>query len=148
MTAEEYDHYLPHLIEGYAMELSKYLDMSQDAARERATEQTAGFLTQGVETPNNLLFTVRNEPTMESTGYLWVFVDEPQHKAFIYDIEIAEAFRGKGLGRAVLLALEDLLRPLGIEKVELHVFGNNRVAIHLYESLGYQPFSINMRKRL
>ena len=148
MLAEEYSQYLPRLMEGYAQDLSRNLDLPIDAARERSKKQTSDLLNQGVDTPGHLIYTVCLENSLESVGVLWVFVDDAKKEAFIYDIEIKEAFRGKGLGRAALLAIEDPLRVRGIEKLGLHVFGDNPIAIHLYESLGYKVFSMNMRKRL
>jgi ribosomal protein S18 acetylase RimI-like enzyme len=67
---------------------------------------------------------------------------------FIYDIEVDEAFRGRGYGRAALLALEPLARELGYDTVGLHVFGDNEVARNLYRTSGYVETDVMMNKRL
>jgi hypothetical protein len=59
--------------------------------------------------------------------------------AFLYDIELAPATRGRGLGRATMLAAEDAARELGADRIRLNVFGHNTAARRLYESLGYRP---------
>ena len=45
-----------------------------------------------------------------------------------------------------MLTLETTVKPLGANHIDLNVFGDNTVAVHLYESLGYQPTAILMRK--
>lgn len=45
--------------------------------------------------------------------------------------------RGKGVARAVLLALEDEARRIGLENLLLDVRGNNHGAMAIYESLGW-----------
>ncbi len=148
MTPEEYQAFLPHLIEGYAQEISQNFDTPIEEARERSRKQTGELLPQGVDTPDHRLYTVRREGFPESAGVLWVFVDPPKKTAFIYDIEIAEALRGQGIGRAVLGLLDDMLRPEGFTKIGLHVFGNNPAARHLYETAGYVVVSQNMQKNI
>ena len=55
---------------------------------------------------------------------------------WLYEIELDERFRGRGLGREAMLAFEERARELGAEKVTLNVFGGNDVARSLYRSLG------------
>jgi ribosomal protein S18 acetylase RimI-like enzyme len=148
MTEDEFSHYILHLTEGYAQDMSQNMDMPLEAARERSKKQISELLTEGVNTPDHLIYTVCLDGSLEDVGVLWVYTDKAKKEGFIYDIEIKEAYRGKGFGRAALLALEDQLIPLGIEKLGLHVFGDNHAAIHLYESVGYTATNIQMRKRL
>ena len=67
---------------------------------------------------------------------------------FIYDVEIDEAHRGKGYGRAAMELAEEQARALGIGRIELNVFGGNEVARKLYLSLGYVETSVQMGKDL
>ena len=49
------------------------------------------------------------------------------------------SFRGKGLGKKLFYLLtKHCFRSLGMNRVYLKVFASNAVAIHIYESLGYQ----------
>lgn len=61
------------------------------------------------------------------------FVDEQTPEV---GIGIIEAERGKGLGRRMMLQLEDLYREFGSNRLSLSVNFTNP-ARHLYESLGY-----------
>lgn len=68
--------------------------------------------------------------------------------AFVYDIEMDETQRGKGYGRATMLAGEVAAKELGATTMGLNVFGFNKPAINLYTSLGYEVSSQNMMKTL
>jgi len=48
------------------------------------------------------------------------------------------AYRGKGLGKKVLLAGLSYLKSQGIETVSLSVDSENRVAYELYRSMGFE----------
>lgn len=147
MNAEEFSTYLPHLVDSYAGDLSRNLGVSIEAARERSAKQTSELLPQGAGTPDHLLYLVRDEAGQHA-GYLWLFVDKPNGSAFVYDIELFAEFRGRGLGKAAMLAAEEVVRGLGIYRLGLHVFGDNPVAIHLYQSLGYEVIGMNMQKKI
>jgi ribosomal protein S18 acetylase RimI-like enzyme len=67
---------------------------------------------------------------------------------FIWDIEVVEAARGHGYGRAALAALEPIARDLGYDAIGLHVFGDNEIARGLYRSSGYVETDVSMRKAL
>ncbi|MEZ5099251.1 MAG: GNAT family protein [Thermoleophilia bacterium] len=53
--------------------------------------------------------------------------------------------RGRGVGTAMLRAAEEWAREQGVEKLELHVFPHNVVAIGLYERLGYVREGVRSR---
>jgi predicted GNAT family N-acyltransferase len=52
-------------------------------------------------------------------------------------IAVVESDRGTGLGVAVVRALEDCARNLGLERIELHAQTH---ALAFYQRLGYQPY--------
>jgi L-phenylalanine/L-methionine N-acetyltransferase len=54
-----------------------------------------------------------------------------------FGITVARAFRGVGVGRAVLETLEVWAREVGVEKIMLRVFDTNVRARALYEKMGY-----------
>lgn len=150
MKQEEYHEYLPELTSNYAQDLADNLDLPIEQALERATTQISALLPQGLETPDHTLFTICDETaeSFQRVGILWVFVEQQRRRAFIYDIRVDPDSRGKGYGRQAITWLEQWLRGQGIQKLELNVFGGNPIARHLYESMGFEPFSINMRKML
>lgn len=67
---------------------------------------------------------------------------------YMFDLEIREEARGRGIGQAAMVFAEQRARALNCRSVALHVFGGNTVAIDLYGSLGYQVIDLNMKKNL
>jgi len=61
-------------------------------------------------------------------------------------VAIEEEFRGRGLGRATMLAAESYVATNGGRRLALNVFGYNTVARALYDSLDYEVVAIAMRK--
>ena len=57
-------------------------------------------------------------------------------------------FRRRGYGEQAMAAIEDKVRELGLDTIDLHVFGFNTAARALYEKMGYSVTDVNMRKRL
>jgi GNAT superfamily N-acetyltransferase len=51
---------------------------------------------------------------------------------------VLKAFRDRGIGRCLMVALEDEARRLGKRRVDLTVWGVNDRAYHLYTSMGYR----------
>ncbi|PPF38971.1 hypothetical protein C5B93_06100 [Rathayibacter sp. AY1A2] len=67
---------------------------------------------------------------------------------YVWDVQIDAAERGSGLGRAAMLLAESHVRSRGGSALALNVFGFNTAARALYESLGYETTSLQMRKPL
>jgi ribosomal protein S18 acetylase RimI-like enzyme len=86
----------------------------------------------------------------ETVGALWLADQSSQSQGswFIYDIVINEAFRGRGLGRKTMTAGEEFVKAHGGTRLALNVFGPNRVARNLYESMDYQTMAVSMFKDL
>lgn len=51
-------------------------------------------------------------------------------------------FRGEGIGEALMNAVEDEAKEIGVKVIELQVFGENDPAINLYTKLGYKKFGV------
>ncbi len=120
-----------------------------EEAVERATEKTHQLLPNGLQTKNHYFFSAHDDE-LGSVGIVWyAIMDEGEGKsAFIYDIEIQEQYRSRGFGTQTLHALEEAVRPLGVRRIKLHVFGHNEGAFRLYRRLGFVPTNISMVKVL
>ncbi len=58
------------------------------------------------------------------------------------------AYRGRGLGRALLERTLERVRSTGLRRVELEVYAGNAAAIALYESCGFRHEGRRRRARL
>ena len=82
-------------------------------------------------------------------GLLWLGPDPRAPDAtWVYEVEIEDEYRGKGLGRATMIAAEGVARALGHTRIGLNVFAGNLPAATLYTTLGYETASMQMRKSL
>jgi len=82
-------------------------------------------------------------------GSLWLGPHpEDATTGYVYDIEIHEDSRGRGLGRAAMLAAEQFFLERGARSLALWVAGGNDVALSLYLSLDYEVVGTSMSKRL
>lgn len=57
----------------------------------------------------------------------------------IHDIAVHSSARGRGIGRALLAAVEAEARVMGCCKLTLEVRADNHNARHLYETFGFDP---------
>lgn len=146
MTEVDYDTFAAVSLEGYIAERAQADETSLEQERETASAQVASILAQGFRTPGHHFWRVVADDV--AVGSLWVFVDDAQRRAFIYDIVIDEAKRGKGYGEATMRALEQEMRPLGITHIGLNVFGHNAIARALYDKMGYRVSATYMLKRI
>ncbi|WP_120497516.1 GNAT family N-acetyltransferase [Kiloniella sp. EL199] len=148
MTEAEYPAWRDNGIKAYADDKAKS-GYSPENALKLAEESYEISLPEGLNTPDNYIFTILNV-SEQPVGALWFAVKEHYGKktAFIYDIEINLAERGKGLGKATMLSLEAEVKKLAINKIGLHIFAFNKTAHALYASLGYQATDITMEKSI
>jgi mycothiol synthase len=58
---------------------------------------------------------------------------------FVAELAVATPYRGRGLGRALLLASMEAFHARGLARAELGVHARNRTGVALYESVGMRP---------
>lgn len=107
---------------------------SPELALRTARASFAELFPGGRPAPGQHAFTLRHEG--RRAGILWVGRRWPA-QAWVYDVEIDPAFRGRGLGAAAMVHGARWARGEGIARLGLNVFGPNRHARGLYERLGY-----------
>lgn len=121
--------------------------IGQVAAERTAAQQQAAAFPDGRPASGHTLFDVIAGG--EVIGYLWIGPrdsDDVDHW-WVWDIEIDAAWRGRGIGRAVMILAEAEARSHGCVEIGLSVVADNP-ARRLYESLGYREASVRMRKPL
>jgi len=149
MTPEEYQTYREPAIAEYAQDHVEDGQWSADEALQRAREEFQSLLSDGVNTPNNYLFTLVNDDH-QNVGMIWFAMREGAGAplAWIYDVRVDEAFRRRGYAQEAFAQLEPKVKALGGNKISLHVFGNNHGARDLYAKLGYIETNVLMSKPL
>ena len=138
MTAAEYAAWLPSIVDSYAHGLARAGQASADAARDAAERQIANLLPDGLDTEDMLLFTADGD-SGRPVGWIWLRLPSTVHgrdAAWVCQVVVHAAERGKGYGRAIMRAAEEELTSRGVARVGLNVFTHNTVALGLYESLG------------
>jgi ribosomal protein S18 acetylase RimI-like enzyme len=146
MTSAEYDAWVPATIAAYAAHHVAAGSMPADSSLELATKEFEELLPDGLQTAEHHLLVAESEG--ERVGILWLRVPSSGEAAFVFDVEVDPQLRGRGHGRAIMLAAEPFARSLGAGALRLHDYGSNTVARSLYESLGYETTNVHMAKSL
>ena len=147
MSESEYQRLRETIFEDYARETANVSSLSIEEGRKAAARQFEQLLPDGIASKGHHFWRIVND-NGNAVGDLWMLVESEKARAFIYFVGIDEEYRGQGYSRAAMLALETTVKPLGAQHIDLNVFGDNTVAVRLYESLGYKPTAMNMRKEL
>jgi GNAT superfamily N-acetyltransferase len=148
MTREQYAAYRAVAEEDYARNIAASGSMPDAEARQKAVDDFGRLLPDGLATPDHHFFTGYDGD--QEVGMLWLHIEEKSDglHAFGYDFSVREDLRRSGYGRAMMVAAEELCRERGVLSVGLHVFGFNAGARSLYEQMGFEVTSVQMRKRL
>ncbi len=148
MSEGEFEQWWDATMESYAQDLAQATGRPLEAARKRASVQGAEMLPHGLRSANTWLMIICDDSDA-LVGTLWVGRHpERDDCAYVYDIEVDESRRGEGLGRAAMLAAEELVRDAGFREIGLNVFGFNEAAQRLYASLDYRIVATQLTKRL
>jgi ribosomal protein S18 acetylase RimI-like enzyme len=149
LTEAELPAWREHSRAGFADQQVASGAMPRPDAERYAAEQLERLLPHGLATPGQHLWKVLAAD--EPVGHLWVEVRDDADRVrqgYVYDVELVPQARGRGLGRATMLAAEEAVRELGGTRMRLNVFGHNTVARRLYDGLGYAVSATMMSKRL
>ncbi len=149
MTADEFRAYYRHSVAAYADDMVRNVKLSPAAAQARSAAVFHDLLPEGLETRDHWI-EIGEDEHGERVGVLWFArrVTPAGDIAFLFDIEVEEAMRGRGNGRRLMELFEQEVGALGLGRIELNVFGHNDVARSLYEDLGYVEMSRQLFKEL
>ncbi len=150
MNETDFKVYYDHLIQTYAEDNVIHGDWDENEAFDLAKFQMKALLPNGLNSSDHYLFSLFHEKLNMNIGQLWVQIQEIKttKKAFIFDIEIFDVFRGKGFGTEAIKVLEEWLIASGVKSLGLHVYASNPVARELYLKSGFTDMSYNMVKTL
>lgn len=142
---EDFDRFLESEIGNYANEHVRNGNWSPEGALEKSRKEFESLLPDGPRSKDQYVWSIVDGEN-DKIGVLWVEVKNQQ--AFIYDFVIDETFRGKGLGKQALTAMDEKLKAMNVKSVGLHVFGDNVGAQELYKKMGFKITGLHMKKSL
>jgi ribosomal protein S18 acetylase RimI-like enzyme len=150
MSEAEYATYLKDAIPDFARDKVTSGQWAEEDALELARAGYEELLPQGLATPDNFLYEIRETPEGPALGMLWFAIQDRAGRkvAYVYDVLVKPEHRNKGHATRAFLALEEKAASLGLTGVGLHVFGHNTRAYALYIGLGYRATNISMFKDL
>jgi len=148
MSDTDFARWQDYSIAEYAKDKRKSMGISAEAALKLSRDSFASLLPEGRTTPAHHLFLVVREG--QTLGWVWFKITTQWGvtSAFIYDLEIKQAYRRQGVASMVMHLLEDEVRKHKATKIALHVFGQNTAARDLYLKAGYRITDYSMAKEL
>jgi ribosomal protein S18 acetylase RimI-like enzyme len=147
MTADEVAAYFATAVEAFAEEtMAADPLLGREDALESSRRMHDQILPRGAETPGHDFLVAEDAGDGRRVGHAWLFREG--RAGFVYDVEVDEAERGRGYGRALMDLAAGHCRELGLEVLGLNVFGHNAVARGLYDALGYAVVDEAVQLRL
>jgi ribosomal protein S18 acetylase RimI-like enzyme len=148
MSAEELAAFLPRGEEGYFRQLVDFAGMSEEEARTKAARDYASVFPDGRVRDEHFVLVVEDDAGGAVGHVFYAVRPRGGRNAWLYDLEIDDACRGRGYGREAMHLFEQDAAARGLASVGLNVFGANEPARSLYRSLGYREFAVEMTKHL
>lgn len=148
ITDDELPGFIATTMREYANDKNEHGGIPLDEANRQAAQETAQQFPDGRLSPGHAVL-VATDDAGSRIGRLWMAPrGEEKEIAFIYQIAVEEAERGRGYGRALMQEAANWARDNGFRTLALHVFGGNDIAINLYESLGFVTTDRTMKLEL
>ena len=156
MSDVEYAEFADLQIEEYARQKARAGDWSAEEALDRSAAEHADLKRDRLRTAGHRFFTAVDD-SGRRLGWIWEGPPPPSARPgprrWLYQITVVERLRGRGFGRGMLDALVARLARDGVDRLELHVFKWNEVAIALYRSAGFEvcdegPTDLNLGRDL
>ncbi|WP_158647573.1 GNAT family N-acetyltransferase [Actinoplanes sp. ATCC 53533] len=144
----DYESRIEALFADFAQDLVQEQGLWHGEAETRAARELAELLPRGVRTKGMILRTVAADGV--PVGWVWAGLPAPPRPGlgWLHNIEIDEAHRGRGHGRAAIAAVEAELAGRGVRRLGLNVHGANSGARRLCDRLGYRLLAQQMAKDL
>jgi GNAT superfamily N-acetyltransferase len=148
MSADQFRAYRDIAERSYAQNIVVSGMLPEAEALQKASQDFDRLLPDGVDTADHQFWTALDAD--EEVGMLWLAFTRKSDglHAFGYDFLVTSKLRRQGYGRAIMAAAEHVCRDRGVVEVGLSVFGFNSGAQALYEQMGFEVTTIQMRKRI
>lgn len=149
LSEEYFLDYLDEKAIYYAKEKVKAGSWPEKGSLERSRKEFERLLPNGLDTPNQYVKAIIDD-SGNTIGVMWfgIFKEVEPEGAFIWDFTIEEKHRGKGYGKAALSALFEILKGMKVDKVSLHVFAHNEIAVNLYKKMDFETTDIMMSREI
>lgn len=95
---------------------------------------TPSIFKEELQNSNSLYFMAQIDDEIVGFAGIKIILDE----ADLMNIVVKKSYRNKGIGKSLLNYIISNSKDLDLQSITLEVNENNSVAIHLYESLGFQ----------
>ena len=146
LTEADRDAFIREELANYAEEQIRDAGWPPAEALERSRAELLPVLERELAEPTWRIWSARNADGV-TVGWLWVKPGDSPRSAHLYQITVAERFRRRGYGRAMLAALEARLARDGVDELTLNVNAANVPARRLYASCGYEQIAGDARVR-
>lgn len=138
MTPAEFTDWRARAVEGYAAQRAESGAQSEEEAAAHSAAEFDMLLPDGLATANQAFLCLCKGDEVVATN--WICLHRAPGSSWVYDVEVSEEHRGKGYGRAAMIVGEQATLDAGDTHLALNVFGQNTVAISLYDSMGYRAY--------
>lgn len=71
-----------------------------------------------------------------------------EYVGYVADVIVKEKYRGRGIGKKLVSALENEFKKIGLKETQLLVLKDNKRAHEVWKEMGYNDLYIEMRKDL
>lgn len=143
ISDEQFSERIPRLRADYAEHL-RATGMPAERAAEKSEQDHARLLPDGQPRHQDRLLTVLVDGVPGGLLWLGPLHDEPG-AWWVWQIEVDETLRGRGVGRAAMTQAAEVVRAGGGHSLGLNVFADNVAARRLYDSLAFRTTNLQMR---
>lgn len=114
-----------------------------EAGLTRPWNDAAADFLRAVDGPASVVLGVRDGDRLVGAA----MVGDDGHRGWVYYLAVADAARGRGLGRNLMAAAEAWLAARGCPKIQFMVRSDNTAVLDFYEHLGYPHQEVVVRGR-
>jgi ribosomal protein S18 acetylase RimI-like enzyme len=136
-------------LQQYERTLSPYLLPATDDVIKPYTDE----LLRNCERQRGMIYLAEAGDVVAGFVAVYVYQDEDilsslREYPYVSDIVVMPAYRGQGVGQALLAHAEAHARQLGYRELAIQVLANNQTALKSYHRFGFEDVLVTLLKRL